>query len=800
MFQNYFKTTVRNLWRNKTFSIINVMGLALGVTCSLLIMLWVKDEYSVDAFHKSGNRIYSVYERQNHDGQWNAFHGTPALLAEEMKRVLPEVELATNYSWNELGTFEANNKIMKKAGNYASGDFFKMFSYPLLEGSNTNVLQSPLDIAVSKKMAEDFFGSTVQAMGKTIRYQDKADFRITAVFDNVPANSTKQFEYIINWEKFLEYFVGNDTTAAGNSRAKEWTNSGPACYIMLREGTDAAAFERRIERFLDNYNKEQTPNDYIRLGIQQYGDIYLRSGFDENGKIAGGRIQYVRLFSIVAMIILLIACINFMNLTTARSVKRAKEISVRKVVGAIRSSLMRQFIGEALLVAFLSVSLAVCIVMLALPQFNQLTGKQIIMPLGSVSFWLSIIALLVLTGFISGSYPALYLSSFNPVRVLKGTLKIGKNALWFRKGLVVFQFMLSIVLIIGTIVVSQQVNYIQSVNLGYNRENLIYIPLEGDLPAKFGVFKTQASDMPGVKDITRMSQNLTQLINKTGAIEWEGKDPGSGVEFAWSMVGYDYARTLNAELTAGRDFSKNFTSDSTGYILNETAVKITGYKDPVGKPFSFRQKRGTIIGVVKDFHFNSLHETISPLVLSLNEDMKWGMAIIRTEPGKTNEALASLQEICKELNPKLPFTYQFADEEYAKLYRSEQVVGQLASYFAFLAIFISCLGLLGLVMFTAEQRTKELGIRKVLGASPVTLFNLLSKEFLQLVLIALVIASPLAWLAMEGWLQNYAYKVAISWWMFVVAGIVAVAIALVTVSSQAIKAALTNPVKSLRTE
>ena len=266
------------------------------------------------------------------------------------------------------------------------------------------------------------------------------------------------------------------------------------------------------------------------------------------------------------------------------------------------------------------------------------------------------------------------------------------------------------------------------------------------------------------------------------------------------MVGYDYARTLNAELTAGRDFSKNFTSDSTGYILNETAVKITGYKDPVGKPFSFRQKRGTIIGVVKDFHFNSLHETISPLVLSLNEDMKWGMAIIRTEPGKTNEALASLQEICKELNPKLPFTYQFADEEYAKLYRSEQVVGQLASYFAFLAIFISCLGLLGLVMFTAEQRTKELGIRKVLGASPVTLFNLLSKEFLQLVLIALVIASPLAWLAMEGWLQNYAYKVAISWWMFVVAGIVAVAIALVTVSSQAIKAALTNPVKSLRTE
>ncbi|HTE31856.1 MAG TPA: FtsX-like permease family protein, partial [Chryseolinea sp.] len=510
--------------------------------------------------------------------------------------------------------------------------------------------------------------------------------------------------------------------------------------------------------------------------------------------------QYVNLFSIVALFILLIACINFMNLTTARSVKRAKEISVRKVVGAMPSLLMRQFIGEALLVAFLAVTVAVGIIVLLLPQFNQLTGKHITMPFSSVSFWLSIAGLFIITGFISGSYPALYLSSFNPVRVLKGTLKIGKNALWFRKGLVVFQFMLSIVLIIKTIVVSQQVNYIRSVNLGYNRENLIYIPLEGDLPAKFEVFKTQASDMAGIKDITRMSHNLTQIVNKTGAVEWEGKDPNSGIEFAWSMVGYDFAKTLNAEISQGRDFSKDFTTDSLGYVLNETAIRITGCKDPIGKPFTFHQKRGTIIGVVKDFHFNSLHEKINPLVLSLNENMKWGKALIRTEQGKTNEALISLEKICKQLNPKLPFTYQFSNEEYAKLYRSEKMVGQLANYFAFLAIFISCLGLLGLVMFTAEQRTKELGIRKVLGASPVTLFNLLSKEFLQLVLIAMVIASPLAWLAMSNWLQNYAYKVAISWWMFVIAGIAAITIALVTVSFQAIKVALASPVKSLRTE
>ncbi|HMF72949.1 MAG TPA: FtsX-like permease family protein, partial [Flavitalea sp.] len=460
----------------------------------------------------------------------------------------------------------------------------------------------------------------------------------------------------------------------------------------------------------------------------------------------------------------------------------------------------RQFIGEALLITLLSVTVALGIAILVLPQFNQLTGKHILMPFNSASFWLSIAALLFVTGFISGSYPALYLSSFNPVRVLKGTLKFSSSALWFRKGLVVFQFMLSIILIIVTIVISQQVNYIRSVNLGYNRENLIYIPLEGELPGKFEVFKTQALDMPGIKNITRMSQNLTQIVTKTGGVEWEGKDPNSGIEFTWSMVGYDFTKTLNAQIVQGRDFSKNFATDSVGYILNETALKITGYKDPIGKPFTFWQKKGTIIGVIKDFHFNSLHETISPLVLSLGENTLLGRVLVRTEPGKTKEALASFEKICKALNPKFPFTYRFYDEEYAKLYKSEQVVGQLANYFALLAIFIAGLGLLGLVMFTAEQRTKEFGIRKVLGASPVTLFNLLSKEFLLLVLIALVIASPLAWLAMNNWLQNYAYKVGISWWMFVIAGGAAISIALITVSFQAIKAAIANPVKSLRTE
>jgi putative ABC transport system permease protein len=789
MLKNYFKTAFRNLWKSKAFSLINIFGLALGMACSLMIMLWVYDEYSVDSFHKNGEQLYSVYEKQNHDGVITAGHQSPGILADEMKKVLPEVQYAVNAGWNDLSTFEANNKIIKEDGTYAGADFFKMFTYPLLQGDVATALQSPVDIAISKKMAEDFFGSPAAAIGKTIRYQNKKDLKITAVFDNVPKNSSAPFDYVINWQTFLD----------NNDWAKEWTNNGPKCFISLRHGTNAYAFEQKITRFLDNYNKTQTPNDNIRLAIQRYQDMYLHSNF-KNGELSGGRIQYVQLFSIVAVFILLIACINFMNLTTARSLKRAKEIGVRKVVGALRSSLIRQFIGEALLVVTLAVFVALLIVMLALPQFNQLTQKQIVIPFGLQYFWLTIGGLILLTGFISGSYPALYLSSFNPIGVLKGGLKFTSGALWFRKGLVVFQFVLSIILIIGTIVISKQVDYVQSINLGYNRENLIYIPLEGELATKYALFKNQALNGAGVKAMTRMTQTPTQIENGTGGVDWEGKDPTSGVEFTQAGVGYDFTKTMQTQIVKGRDFSKDFATDSAGYVVNETALKIIGYKDPIGKRLTFWDRKGTIIGVMKDFHFNSMHTAINPLVLRLGENDDYGAALIKTEPGKTKQALASLEKLCKELNPKFPFTYKFSDEEYQKLYSNEQVVNKLSNYFAFLAIFISCLGLLGLVIFTAQQRTKEFGIRKVLGASAGSLFNLLSKEFLLLVFIAMLIASPLAWLAMNKWLQNYEYRITVSWWIFGIAGVLAILIALITVSFQAIRSAVANPVKSLRTE
>ncbi len=789
MFRNYFKTAVRNLWKNKIFSFINIMGLALGLACSLLIMLWVKDEYSVDAFHKNGSQLYGVFERRYNDGAITAGFATQGLMPDEMKRLFPEVQYATGYAWDNVSTFEANNKILKESGNHAGADFFKMFSYPLLLGDATTALQSPLDISISKKMAESFFGSAANALGKTIRYENKKDLKITGIFDNVPENSSAQFDYIINWQTFLE----------NNEWAKNWTNNGPLTYIMLRKGTDVNAFENKIARFLDGYNHEQTATYYNRLGIERYGDIYLHSSF-ENGKLAGGRIRYVTIFSIVAVFILFIACINFMNLTTARSVKRSKEIGVRKVAGALRVSLIKQFIGEAMLVVIVAVLFALLIVASALPAFNMLTQKQISLPFGLPYFWLSIAGLILVTGFIAGSYPALYLSAFNPLRVLKGSLKFTSGALWFRKGLVVFQFVLSIILIIGNIIISRQVDYVQSINLGYNRENLLYVPLEGDLTTKYSVFKNQAIKMPGIKSITHADNTPTKINNGTTGVLWEGKDPNSKIDITQLGVGYDFIKTMHMQILQGRDFSRDFATDSVNYIINETALKIIGYKDPIGKPLTLWGTKGTIIGVIKDFHFNSLHTVINPLMLRLGENFDGGIAVVKTEPGKTKEALASLEKIYKELNPKVPFTYKFSDQEYQKLYESEQLVKQLSNYFALLAIFISCLGLLGLTAFTAQQRTKEFGIRKVLGASATSLFNLLSKEFLMLVVIAMLIASPVGWFIMNSWLQDYAYKINISWWIFGVAGAAALSITLITVSFQAVKASIANPVKSLRSE
>jgi putative ABC transport system permease protein len=789
MIKNYLLVAWRNLVRNKAFSAINILGLALGMTCSLLTLLWVHDERSVDGFHANGKQLYQIYERMYFDGKVMADYSTQGLLAGELKRVIPDIQYSSSLEHCTTNTFEARNKISKMSGSFANADFFTMFSYPLLQGTQQTALNTLEGVAISRKMANLFFGSPAAAMGQALRYENSENFRVSAVFEDLPANSSMQFDFLRSWKAFE---VENDNWI------HSWGSNDPSTYIQLRKDADPAKVKGEIRDFIYRY-KEKSPSFRVELDMTPFPENYLHSVF-KNGFIDGGRIEYVRLFSVVAAFILLIACINFMNLATARSTKRAKEVGVRKVIGAGRPTLMAQFMGEALLLTLLSIMLAIALSALLLPAFNSLTGKQLSLPVRQPVFWVAMLGLLLTAGFVAGSYPAIFLSSLQPIRVLKSSLRFSGGATFFRKGLVVFQFMLSMMFLVGMIVIYRQMDYIQTKNLGYERENLVYLPLEGELAEKYALFKQEAEKSPGILSISKIRQAPTEFHNHTGDIRWVGKDPNQEVSFVSTDVGYDFVKTMKLELAEGRDFSRDFPTDSTGFIVNEMAVKKMGYRDAIGKTFWWGSRQGKIIGVLKDFHFASLHQAIEPLVIRLYEDRQWGTLLVRLGAGKDKQGLASLQKLCRELNPAFPFTYQFSDEEFNKLYKSEQLVSKLANYFAFLAIFISCLGLLGLAIFTAEQRTREIGIRKVLGANVTGIVSLLSKDFLRLVVIAIVIASPLAWIIMHGWLQGYAYRTPLHWWIFAVAALAAVVIAFVTVSFQAIKAAMANPVKSLRAE
>ena len=789
MIKNYFLIAWRNMVRNKIFSGINILGLALGMTCSLLILLWVQDERGVDGFHANGKLLYQVYERDYFDGKVEASFPTPGLMAGELKRQIPEVQYASSLEWNTTNTFEAQQKISKMSGSFAGADFFTMFSYPLLEGTPQTALNTLEGVAISRKMANLFFGSPAAAMGKAIRYENSDNFRISAVFEDLPPNSSQQFDFLRSWiafEKENDDWIHN------------WGNTDAPTFIQLRPDANLAKVRAEIKDFIYRY-QQKGKGFRVELDLISYPEKYLHSTF-KNARIDGGRIEYVRLFSLVAVFILLIACINFMNLATARSTKRAKEVGVRKVIGAARPVLMAQFIGEAMLLTFFSILLAVLLTTLLRPAFNDLTGKQLFLPVRQPLFWTVMLGLLLLAGFVSGSYPAVFLSSLNPIRVLKGSLRFSGGATFFRKALVVFQFGLSIIFLVGMIVMYRQMDYIQKANMGFDRDNLVYMPLEGELANKYELFKQEAENMPAIEQVCKIRQPPTELYTHTGSIRWTGKAPDLVTSFVQSDVGYDFVKTMKLKLAQGRDFSRDFPTDSVGFIVNETAVKKMGYTDPIGKPVWWGDHQGKIIGVLQDFHFASLHVMIEPLIIHMNEDRQSGTLLVRLRAGRDKEGLTALEKLSREINPAFPFTYQFSDAEYNKLYQSEQLVSKLANYFAFLAIFISCLGLLGLAMFTAEQRTREIGVRKVLGANVTGIVSLLSKDFLGLVLIAILIASPLAWYFMHRWLQDFKYRTPMSWWIFAVAGVLAILIAFLTVSFQAIRAASVNPVDSLRSE
>ncbi|RAJ99775.1 putative permease [Larkinella arboricola] len=794
MIRNYLKIAWRNIAHNKSFSTINILGLSLGMACSLLIGLWIQDELSVDAYHANGPQLYNVMERQFYDGKVEAGSGTPGLLADELKKEFPEIAYAAGYSWEDQHTFAVGDKLNKEKGRFVGADWFRMYSLPLLAGTAETALSGPTHIAISRKMAQNYFGSPQEALGKSIRLDNKDDYQVSAVFEDIPRNSSDQYDYLLAWQDFLKR----------NKWLKDWGTNAPETRIMLRTDrngvpADPARLEAKMKSFLKSRNPGMVQKGLdIQLFLQPFQEAYLYSNF-KHGYQDGGRIEYVRLFGIVAVFILLIACINFMNLATARSVKRAREVGVRKVVGAGRSLLIGQFIGEALVLASMALIGAVLVVWLLLPLFNELTDKHITFQFTRLSFWLTLLGMTLVTGLIAGSYPALFLSSLNPIRVLKGSIRFGSGARLFRQGLVVFQFVLSMLLIIGTIVVYRQIDFIQTKNLGFDREGLIYLSAEGDLAEKYATFKQEVLRMPGIQTMTFMDGTPTASFGSTGNVQWPGKDPSTSIQFQFSQVDYDFTKTLKVKVS-GRDFSKEFSTDSVSYLINETAARRIGYQQPIGKPLTMWGKAGTIIGVVEDFHQSSMHIAIEPFIAKLSPNAARKNIIVRTQPGQTRQALASLETVWKQLNPKFPFSYTFGDDAFQKLYHSETVVGTLANYFAFLAIFISCLGLFGLAAFTAEQRTKEIGVRKVLGASVPSIVGLLSQDFLKLVLLAIVVSSPIAWYTMSRWLQTYVYKIGMEWWVFALAGLLAIGIALLTISFQSIKAALMNPVKSLRSE
>ncbi|MVM31478.1 FtsX-like permease family protein [Spirosoma sp. HMF4905] len=790
MVRNYLKIAWRNIANNKSFSAINILGLALGMACSLLILLWIQNEFRVDAYNANGPQLYNVMERQFFDGKVEAGSGTPGLLPDELKKEFPEIAYAAGISWEQERTFSVGDKLNKEKGRWAGADWFKMYSIPLLAGTAETALNAPTNIAISQKLAQNYFGSPQAAMGKSIRIGNKDDYQVSAVFD-IPPTSSVTYDYLLTWKDMLNH----------NEWLKDWGTSATQTRIQLvvdRNGVmdDPARVEAKIKSLMKKHNPDMAKRGSdIQLFLQPYQEAYLYSNF-KNGYQDGGRIEYVRLFGIVAVFILLIACINFMNLATARSVKRAREVGVRKVVGAGRGWLIGQFIGEAMVLTSIALLIALGTVWLLLPTFNSLTDKHITYQFTDATFWAILVGMTLLTGLIAGSYPALFLSSLNPIRVLKGTIRFSSGARFFRQGLVVFQFALSMLLIIGTIIVYRQINFIQTKNLGFDREGMLYVSSEGELETKYDTFKEELLQMPGIQAVTKMDGTPTNGFGSTSNVQWPGKNPKASIQFQFSKVGYDFTKTLNVKVT-GRDFSKDFGADSTNYLINETAARRIGYKDPIGKPLTLWGKTGTIVGVLADYHQSSMHTAIEPFIAKLGEGQ---IIIVRVQPGQTKQALTSLETLARQMNPKFPFRYRFADEAFQTLYRSETLVGTLANYFAFLAIFISCLGLFGLAAFMAEQRTKEIGVRKVLGASVASIIALLSQDFIKLVLVAILISSPVAWYAMRQWLQEYAYKIDLDWWVFALAGLLAIGIALLTISFQSIKAALMNPVTSLRSE
>ncbi|MBN2357429.1 ABC transporter permease [candidate division KSB1 bacterium] len=801
MLKNYFLVALRNLKKYKGYSFINIVGLAIGMACCILILLNVQDELSFDRFHANAETLYRVEQDQFYSGEPYHVNVTPFPMAPALKAEIPEVAEATRVVWSGGVLFRHEEKMFFERNLlYVDPGFLNMFTFPLLQGDVHSALKEPFSVVITREIAEKYFGDQ-DPVHKVLQLDHTYQLTVTAVLAEVPKNSLLQFDILIPYEV---------ARLAGRTNEEAWGSNSILTFVQLHDRSSVQAVNEKITELRHRRVRASILDNPERL---QRFDSARRTQFMLNpvprirlyGHFGYGRpmgdIQYVYIFSVIALFVLVIACINFMNLATARSAGRAREIGLRKVVGASKGRIIRQFFSESILLALLALLLAVALVILLLPVFNHISGKELstgFLLRGHILLGIFVIALL--TGMVSGSYPALFLASFQPVKVLQGRFKSGAKSTVLRRILVVAQFSLSIFLMIGTGIVYSQLQYMREKKLGLDKEHVMYIQMRGDIRHSYQAFKDELLKDTKILGVTAGSHRPTFIGSNSAGVDWDGKDPQQRILIGTSVVDYDFIETMKIELLEGRSFSRQFATDtSEAFLVNEEVVKIMGVESAVGKRFSFMGRDGRIIGVMKNFHFKPVRDVIEPLAFALSPRNTFYI-LIRLSPGEINEALQFVESTWARVIPNYPFDYRFLDEDFDATYRQEERITSLLKYFAAFAILIACLGLLGLASFTAEQRTREVGVRKVFGASLADIFILMSKEFIRWVLIANLIAWPLAFWVMRNWLQSFAYRIDIHWFVFLLSAMIALAVAILTVSYQAISVALSNPAKALKYE
>ena len=790
MLRNYLLVALRSAQKYKGHTLLNLLSLIVGIASCLLILLWLQDELSVDQIHQKSDRIYRVWRNMHQSsGEIITTPAVPQPFIVTLRNDYPEVEEAALVGWDTEVLFRNGENVGYETGKYSSPELFSVFSFPFLIGNSKTALDDLSSIVISESLALKYFGKDWDKEGKTTGQtltigSRKKDFKVTGVFEDPGAKSSIDFDWVINAQEYIQR----------NDWVESWYNGGFRMYFTLKEGAELAPLQEKVVQVINentNYDADE------RIFINAFADNYLYSTF-ENGRPVGGRIQYVRILFIIAIFILVIACINFMNLATARSSRRSKEIGVRKVLGAQRGALRWQFFTESFISSLLAVVVALALVYVALPYFNEITVKELSLNWNDPKIWMGLGLVTLISGLLSGSYPALLLSSFKTITSLKGDVKHSGGGVRLREGLVVFQFALSILLIIGSLVVSQQMDYILNKNLGLDKENLVYISMSRELAGKMETYKTELLNIPEVSQVTMTSGNPIDYGRSTGGAQWEGKDPSEEVEINVLSVDPDFVSTMHVQILKGRDFSEDLSTDTSSFLINEVTAKIMGFDDPIGKGLTVWGQTGQIIGVVKNFHMGSLYEPIAPLIIR-NDASSTSVAFIRTQ-GDIPQALESIEVVTSEITPGYPFAYEFLDQEYAASYRSEMTLKTIARIFAIISILIACLGLFGLSSYSAEQRSKEIGIRKVYGAPVGRIVTMLSWGYTKLILLAFVLSAPVAFYVMQHWLANFEFRTDLNVVVFLSAGLFTLLIGVFTVGIKSWQAALANPVITLKEE